>query len=74
MVPNYMSNATLLLKAMSLVTVIGVTELTGRSRQLANSTFKPIEILTAAGVIYLALTSVLIITQELIERRVALKT
>ena len=74
MVPNYMSNATLLLKATSLVTVIGVTELTGRSRQLANSTFKPIEILTAAGVIYLAMTSVLIITQELIERRVALKT
>lgn len=74
MVPTYMSNATLLLKATSLVTVIGVGELTGRSRQLANSTFKPIEILTAAGVIYLALTSVLIVAQELIERRVALKT
>ena len=56
MVPNYMSNATLLLKATSLATVIGVTELTGRSRQLANSTFKPIEILTAAGVIYLVIS------------------
>jgi His/Glu/Gln/Arg/opine family amino acid ABC transporter permease subunit len=74
MVPNYMSNATLLFKATSLATVIGLTELTGRSRQLANSTFKPIEILTAAGFIYLVLTSVLVIAQGFLERRFALKS
>ena len=73
MVPNYMSNATLLFKSTSLAAVIGLTELTGRSRQLANSTFKPIEFLTAAGVIYLAFTSVLIIGQGFLERRFALK-
>ncbi len=74
MIPNYVSNATLLLKATSLGAVIGLTELTGRSRQLANSTFKPIEILTAAGVIYLVLTSVLVFAQGSLERRFALRS
>ena len=74
MIPNYMSNATLLLKSTSLVSVIGITELTGRSRQLANSTYKPIEILTAAGVIYLVLTTVLTVSQEILERRFRLKS
>ena len=74
MIPNYMSNATLLLKSTSLASVIGITELTGLSRQLANSTYKPIEILTAAGLIYLALTTVLTVSQEILERRFRLKT
>lgn len=73
MVPNYISNSTLLFKSTSLATVIGLNELTGKSRQLANSTFKPIEILTAAGVVYLALTSLLVGAQVLLERRYALK-
>jgi len=73
MIPNYVSNATLLFKSTSLATVIGLNELTGRSRQLANSTFKPIEILTAAGVVYLVLTSVLVGIQVLLERRYAVK-
>jgi His/Glu/Gln/Arg/opine family amino acid ABC transporter permease subunit len=74
MIPNYMSNAILLLKATSLASVIGMIELTGRSRQLANSTFKPIEILTTAGVMYLAMTTVLVLSQEFLERRFALKS
>lgn len=73
MVPNYISNSTLLFKSTSLAAVIGLNELTGRSRQLANSTFKPIEILTAAGVIYVSLTSILVIAQGVLERRYALK-
>ena len=73
MIPNYVSNATLLFKSTSLATVIGLNELTGRSRQLANSTFQPIEILTAAGVIYLVVTSVLVGAQVLLERRYAVK-
>jgi His/Glu/Gln/Arg/opine family amino acid ABC transporter permease subunit len=74
MIPNYMSNATLLLKSTSLASVIGITEVTGLARQLANSTYKPIEILTAAGVIYLGLTTVLTVSQEILERRFSLKT
>ena len=73
MIPNYVSYSTLLFKSTSLATVIGLNELTGKSRQLANSTFKPIEILTAAGVIYLVLTSVLVGAQVLLERRYAVK-
>lgn len=73
MVPNYVSNSTLLFKSTSLATVIGLNELTGRARQLANSTFQPIEILAAAGVIYLAITSLMTLTQGFIERRFALK-
>jgi His/Glu/Gln/Arg/opine family amino acid ABC transporter permease subunit len=74
MVPNYVSNSTLLFKSTSLATVIGLNELTGRARQLANSTFQPIEILAAAGVIYLAVTSLMTLSQGFIERRFALKT
>jgi polar amino acid transport system permease protein len=74
MIPNYISNSTLLFKSTSLAAVIGLTELTGRSKQLANSTFKPIELLTAAGVIYLVLTSVLVASQGFLERRFALKS
>jgi His/Glu/Gln/Arg/opine family amino acid ABC transporter permease subunit len=74
MVPPYMSNAILVLKATSLAAVITVNELTFVSRQLVNSTFRPIEILTAVGGIYLVLTSVLVVLQEWVERRFALKT
>ena len=73
MIPNYVSNSTLLFKSTSLATVIGLTELTGRARQLANSTFKPIEFLVAAGVIYLVLTSLMTLSQGFFERRFALK-
>jgi ABC-type amino acid transport system permease subunit len=74
MIPNYVSNSTLLFKSTSLAAVIGLTELTGRSRQLANSTFQPIEILTAAGVIYLAVTSLMTLTQGFFERKFELRT
>ena len=74
MIPNYVSNSTLLFKSTSLATVIGLNELTGRARQLANSTFQPIEILAAAGVIYLVVTSLMTLSQGFIERRFALKT
>ena len=53
---------------------IGLVELTGITRQLANSTFRLIELFTAAAVIYLLLTTVLVLLQEFLERRFALKT
>jgi len=74
MIPNYVSNSTLLFKSTSLAAVIGLTELTGRSRQLANSTFQPIEILTAAGVIYLVVTSLMTLSQGLFERKFELRS
>lgn len=73
-VPTYMSNSILLLKATSVAVGIGIVELTGITRQLSNSTFQPIELFTAAAVIYLALATALVVAQELLERRFALKT
>lgn len=73
-VPTYMSNSILLLKATSVAVGIGLVELTGITRQVYNSTFRPIELFTAAAFIYLVLTTVLVVLQELLERRFALKT
>ncbi|MEE8407856.1 MAG: amino acid ABC transporter permease [Acidimicrobiia bacterium] len=74
MVPTYMSNTILVLKVSSVAVAIGIVELTGITRQLSNSTSQPIELFTAAAVIYLFLTTVLIVLQEFLERRFALKT
>jgi len=74
MVPTYMSNTILVLKVSSVAVAIGIVELTGITRQLSNSTNNPIELFTAAALIYLFLTTVLIILQEILERRFALKT
>ncbi|MDX1690064.1 MAG: amino acid ABC transporter permease [Acidimicrobiia bacterium] len=74
MIPPYLSNTVLVLQATSLATAIGIVELTGLSRQLANSTFQPIEIMITAAFIYLALSSVIVLFQMYLERRLALKT
>jgi len=74
MIPTYMSNTILVLKVSSVAVAIGIVELTGITRQLSNSTNQPIELFTAAALIYLFLTTVLVILQELLERRFALKT
>ena len=74
MVPTYMSNTILVLKVSSVAVAIGIVELTGITRQLSNSTNNPIELFTAAALIYLFLTTVLVILQEVLERQFALKT
>ncbi len=73
-IPTYMSNSILVLKVSSVAVAIGIVELTGITRQLANSTRQPIELLTAAAGIYVILTTVIIVAQEVLERRFALKT
>ncbi len=73
-VPTYMSNSILLLKATSVAVGIGLVELTGITRQLSNSTFRTVELFTAAAAIYLVLTTLLVVPQEYLERRFALKT
>jgi len=62
------------LKVTSVAVAIGIVELTGITRQLANSTTRPIELFTAAAGIYVVLTTVVIVLQEILERRFALKT
>jgi len=73
-IPTYMSNSILVLKVTSVAVAIGIVELTGITRQLSNSTTRPIELFTAAAGIYVVLTTVIIVLQEILERRFALKT
>lgn len=55
-IPLLAANWISLFKDTSLVAVIGLTDLMYNARSLAVQTFRPIEILTAAAVIYLCLT------------------
>jgi len=73
-IPTYMSNSILVLKVTSVAVAIGIVELTGITRQLSNSTTQPIELFAAAAGIYVILTTVIIVAQEVLERRFALKT
>ena len=73
-IPTYMSNSILVLKVTSVAVAIGIVELTGITRQLSNSSTRPIELFTAAAVLYVFLTTVLVVVQEVLERRFALKT
>lgn len=73
MVPPFFSNSVALLKATSLASIVTVTEVTGMADRLIASTFRPIELLALAGAIYLAMSTVLILTQQVLERRLALK-
>ena len=61
-----------LVKNSSLALTIGVLELTGEIRQVESATFQGIEALTAATVVYMALTTIVISAMRLIERHVAL--
>ena len=73
-IPTYMSNSILVLKVTSVAVAIGIVELTGITRQLSNSTTQPIELFAAAAGIYVILTTLIIVAQEVLERRFALKT
>ena len=73
-VPLLMSNYILLLKRTSLLTAIGAPELLFRTRSIASETFRPLEMLTVAAVLYLALVLVLSFAERRLEARVALPT
>lgn len=51
--PALVNEAIMILKASSLVSVVGVVELTRMAQDLAASTFKPLQLFAAAGLIYL---------------------
>ena len=50
--PALINEAIMILKASSLVSVVGVVELTRMALDLAASTFKPLQLFAAAGLIY----------------------
>lgn len=53
--PSVINEAILILKASSLVSVVGVADLTRTAQNIASSNFKPIETFATAGALYLVL-------------------
>jgi glutamate/aspartate transport system permease protein len=68
-VPPLTSEFLTIFKNSSLALTIGVLELTAQSRQIENYTFQGFEAFTAATVLYLVLTMVVMASMRLVERR-----
>lgn len=67
-VPSYISNAILIVKNSALVSVITVKDLTLEATQLVSSTYKATEIFLTVGVMYLVMTSALMVLQSQSEK------
>ncbi len=67
--PGLANDSIAVLKGTSIASVIFVNELTFRSQQIVGQNFKFFTVFTAAGIIYLALTSAIAAVQWLLERR-----
>jgi polar amino acid transport system permease protein len=70
-VPPLINEFTLLLKASSLVSVVGIAELTRVSMNIASSTYRPLEAYLGAGLFYLSINLCLAGLGNLGERRLA---
>lgn len=53
--PALINEAIMMLKSSSLISVVGVIELTRMAQDLAASTYRPLELYASAGVIYLVI-------------------
>jgi His/Glu/Gln/Arg/opine family amino acid ABC transporter permease subunit len=71
--PAYANETILNLKATSLASTVTIMELTGTSKLLVSETYAPYEIFLAAGLIYLAMTSIVAqafrAIEQIIQRR-----
>jgi len=70
-VPPLINEFTLLLKASSLVSVVGIAELTRVSMNIATQTYRPLEAYVGGGLFYLAINLCLAGLGALAERRLA---
>jgi len=70
-IPPLINEFILLLKASSLVSVVGIAELTRVSMNIASLTYRPLEAYLGAGVFYLAINLCLAALGALAERRLA---
>ena len=70
-IPPYINNAVLLFKNSSLISVIAVPDLMLNSTQIVSSTYRALEIFSLAGLMYLIMTSVLMLVQIWSEKRFA---
>jgi glutamate/aspartate transport system permease protein len=68
-VPTLTTEFLSIFKNSSLALTIGVLELTGRTRQISEYTYQPIEMFTAATLIYCVVTLAVTAAMRLVERR-----
>lgn len=69
--PQLVNELILLVKASSLVSVVGIMEITRASQAQAATTFRPLEVYLAAAVLYLAINLVLAALGRYLEYRTA---
>jgi polar amino acid transport system permease protein len=67
--PSLVNEMVLLIKASSLVSVVGVAELTRTAQNIAASTYRPLEAYLAAGLIYFAINGSLALIAHIAEHR-----
>jgi polar amino acid transport system permease protein len=69
--PSLVNEAILILKASSLVSVVGVIELTRMAQNLDTSVYKPIQLYASAGLLYFIINRALAGAGTLLERRLS---
>ncbi len=69
--PALINEAIMILKASSLVSVVGVIELTRMAQDLAASTYEPLPLFACAGLLYLIICRVVAFAGARVERRMS---
>ena len=72
--PPYISNTVIIMKESAQVSVITVPDLMFQAQKAYNATYSPLETLGVAAVLYLAMTSILMLVQQAVERRMRIRT
>ena len=71
MIAPYITRAIIIVKATSIAGIVAVSELTGQAYGLISITYRALEFLAVAGLLYLALNALLALLQAYAERRFA---
>jgi octopine/nopaline transport system permease protein len=67
--PAYGNEIVLMVKGTALASTVTLLEITGIARQIASRTYAPLEIFTAAGILYLAINVLAVAGVRALERR-----
>jgi ABC-type amino acid transport system permease subunit len=71
MIPPFVNESVSLLKFSSLVSVLGVADLTYQAQVVSTTTFRPLEIFTFIAAVYFVLCTVLSYIARRLERRLS---
>ncbi len=67
--PSVVNEATMAVKASSLISVVGILEITRVSQNLASATFQPLEVYLTAGAFYMAINIIVVALGTVVERK-----